>query len=305
MLHDEVADQDFGSLDRVALADLYRRVLNVVASKAWPEFREIEYELSGVADIMLANSGAEKFVVHARDEFISKGLYTSGQFDFEKFELALDACGRKIACLVDIGANIGSICIPAVKRGLVKRAIAIEPEPTNFRLLMANIFLNDVADSIRSVNVALGAQDDTALELELCVGNRGDHRISVVSMPGRYDEAKRERISVKAETLDSVMDGVDLGATLVWMDTQGYEGHILCGAKHVCSQRVPMVIEFWPYGMRRAESFLSLKQSLEVYDSFYDLGATSLGPRPLTNESLDELYSSLGEEGAFTDILVI
>ena len=36
---------------------------------------------------------------------------------------------------LDIGANIGVICIPAVKRGLVESANAVEPERKNFELL--------------------------------------------------------------------------------------------------------------------------------------------------------------------------
>ena len=35
----------------------------------------------------------------------------------------------------DIGANIGVISIPAVKRGLIKKAYAVEPEPQNYNLL--------------------------------------------------------------------------------------------------------------------------------------------------------------------------
>ena len=45
---------------------------------------------------------------------------------------------------LDIGANIGVICIPAVSRGLVEEAIAIEPESENFKLLKLNISLNNL-----------------------------------------------------------------------------------------------------------------------------------------------------------------
>ena len=38
----------------------------------------------------------------------------------------------QIKKLYDIGANIGVTCIPAVNRGYVKQAIAVEPESENF-----------------------------------------------------------------------------------------------------------------------------------------------------------------------------
>ena len=41
--------------------------------------------------------------------------------------------------IYDIGANIGVTCIPAVNRGLVKNAFAVEPETSNFELLKLNV----------------------------------------------------------------------------------------------------------------------------------------------------------------------
>jgi hypothetical protein len=37
---------------------------------------------------------------------------------------------------------------------------------------------------------------------------------------------------------------------LVWMDVQGHEAHVLAGA--TCLAGVPVVTEFWPFGLRRA-----------------------------------------------------
>ena len=64
-------------------------------------------------------------------------MFVKEEFDLNKFEKALDFLNKKkkIENLYDIGANLGIICIPAVKRGLVKKAFAVEPEPKNFQLL--------------------------------------------------------------------------------------------------------------------------------------------------------------------------
>ena len=63
--------------------------------------------------------------------------------------------------LIDIGANIGPICIPAVKRNYVKQAIAIEPGPDNARLLRANVALNSLHDRIIVHECAVGASEET------------------------------------------------------------------------------------------------------------------------------------------------
>jgi hypothetical protein len=61
-------------------------------------------------------SASEKYLVYTNDP-IGKDLFIHGEYDFRKFELALQLLHRKsIQTLVDVGANIGSICIPAVNR---------------------------------------------------------------------------------------------------------------------------------------------------------------------------------------------
>jgi FkbM family methyltransferase len=286
------------------LIEFYRKVSVLVSEARWRELRELEYEASDSA-LLFSNCGREKFVVQANDEFISKGLYVDGEFDLGKAIKALGILGRRFETLVDVGANIGSICIPAVSRGWVDKAIAIEPEPTNYRLLSANILINDVAKSIRALNVAAGANVGEVLELELSDNNKGDHRIFVSDEPGRYGEAGRRRLQVEVSTLDTILHDVDLESALLWIDIQGYEGQVLAGARDICSQAVPAVLEFWPYGMRRARSYAALKSALGSYSQFYDLNADCLSPTPLSDEALDSLYIALGEEGAFTDILVM
>ena len=42
---------------------------------------------------------------------------------------------RSVSTLINIGAHVGSTCIPAIKSKLFKQAIAFEPFPINFKLL--------------------------------------------------------------------------------------------------------------------------------------------------------------------------
>ena len=66
--------------------------------------------------------------------------------------------------------------------------------------------------------------------------NKGDHRIRVSSDPGASGERARKVIDVTAKTLDQVMAGVDEEPALIWMDTQGYEGHVLAGGERTIAR---------------------------------------------------------------------
>ena len=121
----------------------------------------------------------ENFIVHC-DELISKEIFLDGSFDFFKFEkvVSIIKTNNDMTTLVDVGANIGSIAIPALTRHYFKEAILIEPEEKNFQILMANIYLNGLIKKVTAHNIALTDEDNSSLYLEINQDiNYGDHRI--------------------------------------------------------------------------------------------------------------------------------
>lgn len=249
----------------------------------------------------------EAFVVRARDEWIGRGLFVAGEFDFDKFVCALDVLAQHRAgafpkVLIDVGANIGSICIPAVFRGYFERAVAIEPDPKNSRLLRANVALNGLDAQIRVVEAAAGSSEGELLELELSESNFGDHRIRVSNANGSVNEASREVIKVPSSTLDSICREEQSSDVLIWMDVQGFEGTVLLGGRAFLSRGAPMVLEFCPYLIERAGSLQALILCLANYRGFVDLRYPEQ-VRPI--EELNDLLEEFREEHAFTDILVL
>ena len=73
---------------------------------------------------------------------IAKYLYINNSWNFHVLKKACKLLKKKrsISNLINIGAHVGSTCIPAVKSKLFNQAIAFEPFPTNFKLLTTNIF---------------------------------------------------------------------------------------------------------------------------------------------------------------------
>src|SRR6185503_15521766 len=172
----------------------------------------------------VSTHGIEKYVVLNADKAISRTLFIQGSFDFDKVEKVISVMSGvnkafKLETLIDVGANIGTVCIPAVRRGLAANAIAIEPEPLNYRVLVANIFLNDLADKIETYNLPRGSKDNQNLEREISPSNSGDHRIHVRNESAAAPAGKTTL--VRSETFDSIIPAADKTSSLIWMDTQG------------------------------------------------------------------------------------
>lgn len=272
-------------------------------------FRQVLFDTAPAGTLLVAARSGEVFLVAAGDQVIGRSLFVNGEFDFEKFAVVTRMLGDrwKGRLLIDVGANCGPICIPAVKRGYFSQAIAVEPEPFNHALLAANIQLNDLTSRIATLNVAFGPKDNEALAFELSATNLGDHRVRMREDSGLMQEAGRRTVSVRSETFDSMIEHVDPSNTLIWIDTQGFEGHVLAGARRALSRRVPLVVEFWPYAMQRAGSYAVLKEVLVAagYEEYCDLDAGQDWTR-LTPERLDELKAALEKKGvyAYTDLLL-
>ncbi len=264
--------------------------------------RRLVWDTAASGSLMLSDGDPEKFVVLAGDRYIGRTVYLSRQpFDFPKLERVMRLLqGRPLKLLIDVGANVGTICIPAVKRGLFERAIAIEPEPRNFSLLTANVSINQLAADIATHNLALGARDDDTILFQLSRTNFGDHHAN-------YGDSADgcETIRVRSETFDRVVGNLIPGSALVWMDTQGFEGHVLAGATKALRDTPPLVIEFWPSALQRSGGLPRLKAALAPYSFFYDLGEAADIKRGFSISALEELASRLGDGDAQTDLLVL
>jgi FkbM family methyltransferase len=222
----------------------------------------------------------ETLVVNCRDDIISREVYRSGSFDFHKFEHAIamlrahGLMGDRTERLFDIGANIGTICVPAVARGLAASAVAIEPHPHNCRLLRANIALNGLHERIDVFECAAAAEDGGSVMLEVNERNWGDHRVAPAAdmIADEQGESRRPRIAVPVRSVDMI--AAETGPpSLLWMDTQGFEGFVLAGARQVLAARPPLVTEYWPYSLRRVGGYAAFHAAIAGYRQFIDLDA--------------------------------
>jgi len=92
---------------------------------------------------------------------------------------------------------------------------------------------------------------------------------------------------------------------VVWMDVQGYEGHVLAGAPELIAAGVPVELEFWPYGLGRAgtQPEVFLDQLTEAFARFIDLRDPARAARPIAEAAA--LYDRyLGPEAA-TELMLL
>lgn len=289
------------------LRPLFRAQQNLLKRSAI--LRRAAYEGLPPEALVIANSPDGPFVCCAQDRIIGAFIYAYGMFELHKALKALKIMGRPSNSItfVDVGANIGPICLPLLKRGLVARAVAIEPDPLNFRLLQANIILNGLTDSVRAIQCAAGSEDDQSLLFELSNNNFGDHRIRADALAGG-GQAGRNVIEVRGFRLDTILQDENTDKVVLWIDAQGYEGFILAGAKRLRTAKVPIVCEFCPFFLRKSGSFACLKDAIigSGYARLFDLNQRHPVEETISAAKFDDLFEKYDRgPDCFADILFI
>ncbi len=261
---------------------------------------------------IIENKYKERFIIFTNDNVISKEIFVSEEFDLKKFYKALNFLNNKnkISRLYDIGANIGVICIPAVKRGLVDSAQAVEPEKKNFELLKMNIALNNLQNKINIYDCALSNKDDETVEMELAEDNSGDHRIRNNPLFNIHGEENRKTIKVNSKRFDTLFTDIDPKKDLVWIDTQGYEPVILSGSDNLIKSKTPIVVEFWPYALKRSGNWEKMMQTFSKFDFYLDLSSHNTTPVEINEKNLSIFKDGWDSEkkgkfSLYTDLILL
>jgi FkbM family methyltransferase len=255
----------------------------------WRTERFCREVLRRIPDLAVRGNHDVRYFIRPQDAAIGAAIVQSGGFDTDKVARVLGLLHQNhvtIDWLVDVGANIGTTTLDILRQFPSMRAVAFEPDPVNYQLLQLNLHANALARRVRSYQLAVGDAAGT-VTLELADRNFGDHRIRLSDTPGTHGEQLRATIPVTCVRLDDMPDLPVGEHTLVYIDVQGYEGHVLAGARNTLSCLPPMVVELWPYGLDRAGGRDLLFAELRRYPRLYEIGADP--PRPIAHEELEEL----------------
>ena len=163
---------------------------------------------------------------------------------------------------IDVGAHIGwftkiaSRCVG--EKGLV---IACEPYPANAAALKANLALND-AQNVQLVEMALGSQPGV-------LGLAGSDSGGITALAWMPDGS---RVEVSMTTLDRVAAEVKV-VTLMKMDVEGWEAHVLQGGTKTLARTEHVLFEINQFILDKARS-----SSEEIYNLLRESGFKTFVP---------------------------
>jgi len=270
--------------------------------------REAFFDAAGTfTSALVAPTELGPMLVNAEDVVISRRLFARGRLrELAQLDAALghlQAVGQVRSpaahAFLDVGANIGSTTLGALKRHGFAYAYAIEPHPANHQLLTLNVAMHELGPRVRSFEIAAADQRSRVTLTMGTPGNFGDYRVAVAPQeePG---------ITVETETLDALgqhggLDDAHVG--LIWMDVQGSEGHVLAGASALVTRGVPVVLELHPEMLAQRGGFELLEAAAqEHYTHVVDLRGKH--HRRRTTRELADIAANI-PSGRFTDVLLM
>jgi len=138
----------------------------------------------------------------------------------------------------DIGANVGIYSVFAAARISRGRVYSFEPHAANFAVLLRSIYLNNMADRITPLSVALDARSgciDFAYQ-ELLAGSTGSQ---LATSPLAVEEGHVAVVELKAtQAIDAMVAAGQIEpATVIKIDVDGAELNILRGMQQLLARR--------------------------------------------------------------------
>lgn len=299
-------------------ANVVRWALNFRGQRSAIGRRYVFDALSRVTPSVAVDTDGMRFYVSTSDREVSREIFARGAYERMLFLRVMDEVkragmpggGLEGRGFLDVGANIGSATCLALSRYGATEAWMFEPAPENVKLLRQNVLANGLEDQVHVHTVALSDHDGT-VAFELSDTNWGDHRVRVgrannEGSAALLGETQRRVVDIHAQRLDSLFEegSIDVGSLgLAWIDVQGHEGHVFAGAAGLLASDVPIVCEYWPYGLERTgglERFHTLAAGSR--SGFIDLATPGAPVLPTTHlRTLHARYPRL----AATDLLLL
>jgi len=214
-------------------------------------------------------------------------------------------------CFLDIGANIGSTSIYAIKSKYFTQAICLEPAQINYQFLIWNSQINSLQDKIQCLKYGI---TNVVGEQELICSptNCGDFRLNVAENHATNNDlfAETTFTSEKADftTLDYLLANKIINTDnigVIWVDCQGSEGLVFAGGNNFFQQlSVPIYTEFWPYGLKRLNCQAEYFEFLNNYGKAF-VRFVNNQPQYIDLQYLTNFYDQNINTGEHCDILIL
>jgi FkbM family methyltransferase len=246
------------------------------------KLRELSFRLfravtPNLKSIVLEDDAGHAIVAVAHDNFITFECVKYGRYVSSPVLQAIDlykSLGLPLGgTFLDVGANVGTETVTALKSGAFSRGIAIEPVVDNLRNLRMALCANELSSAVQVVPCAVSNQPGV-LRMRMSPTNAGDHRI----VDG--ESAGGAFMDVEVKTIDEVVARIDSRSErdvcMIFIDVQGHEPEALEGASRLLRSGIPLVMEYSPNDMARDGKTEKLLHVLRGhYDSYVVLGESA------------------------------
>ena len=192
-----------------------------------------------------------KMAIHHPQDFISQALLSSGEYEWYVVELVIkQAQLRGPGVILDIGSNMGTVCLPVAQRLPDYTVAAFEPLPAMQEILLQNIQLNNITN-IQTYNHALG-DSYRVMQIQEPLYNQAANIGAFSLNPAVWENSDisvghGKEIAIEIKPLDSMIFYDPI--CCIKLDVEGYELSVLKGA--VETLRVhdfpPIIYELWGY----------------------------------------------------------
>ena len=229
--------------------------------------------------VVAAEALGLRFLVPSGDTVIARCLVEYGEFALP----GIDLCAALMAKLapgrmLDVGANLGTVCLPLAKRFPAWQFVAFEPQLPIFRLLAANCANNGL---------------DNVVLLPWCAGEKGElidfpapplDGLNTGSVGRAFPSESRVPVIMVA------LDALNLAdVRLLKIDVEGFDLEVLQGAPQLIAAHQPAIlIEAKPGEKTRTALSLLRRAGYDLYWFFAPfVTAKNERGRKVNSDSLD------------------
>ena len=219
---------------------------------------------------MISEVNGFKYKITNQNDLIQRYLIQKQQWNSEAVTL-LEALinSRLLTHFVNVGAHIGTVCIPTSR--LVEKVTAIEAYPPTFDQLQENIKLNGITN-IECHNIAIGKSNDTVYFMNDTVdrvkNNMGGMHVFTeedIATNRRSSNISDKRVSAKMTRFDDLNIGE---FDIMLVDIEGMDYDFLQGARTSILKNKPVIIiEIWDDAKRKSENMDTTQKQIVDYIS--------------------------------------
>lgn len=174
------------------------------------------------------------FRLDARFAFSNFSNWGGGHND--GFRDCVEACRGK-ACVIDVGAHIGLVSLPALSvMASAGNLVAFEPATANRNLLLRHLELNGYSGTARVESALVGSEERAETQFFEMPEHTGMNTVVPGAMDGRYESVARQQT-----TLDAYCARHDLAPDVIKIDVEGAELAVLEGGRDTIGRYRPLI----------------------------------------------------------------